>query len=160
MLPSNRPGSFTLQLLPWPTLSGLAICCTFVGAFFLCARPDAAFCTHIADEGLTPCAPPEVPPPFWHPPPPRTPQAAGVIFPKAVLGRKGPAPAGHMSLPSPSPSGPQASVRKQDPRRKQAPVPGVPDRPPRPHPSPWAPWHPEGLTGKKGLCCVAQATFS
>ena len=86
---------------PGLPLAGLAICCTLVGAFFLCARPDAAFCTHIADEGLTPCAPPEVPPPFWHPP--CTPQAAGVIFPKAVLDRKGPAPAGHMSLPPPPP---------------------------------------------------------
>lgn len=121
-------------------LAGLAICCTFVGAFFLCARPDAAFCAHIADEGLTQCAPPEVLPPFWHPPVPLRQQESYSL--RRCLAERGRLPAGHMSLPSPSPSGPQASVRKQDPRRKQAPVPGVPDRPPRPHPSPWAPLAP------------------
>lgn len=85
--PATDQDSSHCSCCPGLPLVGLATCCTFVGAFFLCARPDAAFCMYIADEGLTP---PEVPPPFWHPP--CTPQAAGVIFPKAVLGRKGPAP--------------------------------------------------------------------
>lgn len=49
-------------------------------------------------KGLTPCAPPEALPPFQYLP--CTPQAAGVIFPKAVLGRKGPALPGWPHVPS------------------------------------------------------------
>lgn len=72
-----------------------AVHCTVAGTLHLHARP----CANIISltKGLTPCAPPEALPPFWHPL--CTPQAAGVIFPKAQLGRKGPALPGWPHVP-------------------------------------------------------------
>lgn len=123
-----------------------AVGCTLAGTLLLRARPYANTISLI--KGLTPRAPPEALPPLLAFP--LYPQAAGVIFPKAQLDRKGPAlPAcPHVPFLPPPLSVPHASVRKQDPRRKQAPVPKVPDRPPLPCPSAWDPW---GLMGKKGL---------
>lgn len=126
---------------PGLPLVGSAVCCTFVGACFPCAtRPYAAFCTHIADERVNTMCPTRSPAPRSGISPVPLRQQESYSLRRCLAERGLLCPAGHMSLPSPSPSVPQASVRKQDPRRKQAPVPEVPDRPPLPCPSPWAPW--------------------
>lgn len=83
---SSQPRAFMLQLFLWPLLSGFAVCCTLADTL-LYARPYANTISLMKE--LTPCAPPEALPPFWHSL--CTPQAGGVIFPKAQLGRKGPA---------------------------------------------------------------------